>query len=98
MESPATWVEIVDRLGVPVGVLVAVGVALWRSLTWVAPRIDKALDRHMKTMDTVCESLTAIGDKQAELAGHQGTLARHQEDIRTDLKTLAAVTSAMAGK
>lgn len=55
---------LIERLGVPLFVLVLVmvpvGLAVWQVIKWVGARVDRSLDRFLAHLDRVDAALTAI--------------------------------------
>ncbi len=47
------FIQLAERLGVPVAFLVVIAVAIWRIAKWIAPRADELMRRHFAFMDGV---------------------------------------------
>lgn len=63
----ATWLQIAQTLGIPVACLVALSLAVWAVLKWLAINVLKPLaDRHVKFLDSVEERLGELADGQKE--------------------------------
>lgn len=59
--------SLVDKLGVPVAALIALGLGIRASLIWLAPRVDKVVDAHVgfvKTVETQVDRQTTIMEAQ----------------------------------
>ncbi len=81
----ATFERIVDKYGFPSLMLLliisSVGYGLTRVLLWLEPRFSKAFEKHLHTMDTVCETLDAIKDDQHSIRRDQTSLAESYEKL-----------------
>ena len=78
-------VELLDRYGVSVGMLSVLLSFLWATIRWLAPRLDKLLNRHIAFMDQMQEQGASHLIFQAKvsetLAKHQATLEEHREQL-----------------
>lgn len=78
--------SLVDRFGVPVAVLCALGYAIWRVARWLAPRADKALDGHMEFLRVNTDINRGLLDTQKSLErtidSHHQVINEKVDDIR----------------
>lgn len=77
----ADFLSILDRFGVSVGVLIAVGVAIWRTMVFLAPRFSKLIDAHCAFVEGVsqtAEKTAEQSEKQTQLMQVQCGLLERQ--------------------
>jgi hypothetical protein len=70
------WITIFNTFGFPVGLLVVLGYAIWQMAHWMAPRLDKALSKHLDLMDKLEENAINGTDALRQL----GLLAAATDD------------------
>lgn len=67
------WVNVIQTLGVPVAILCALGIAIWRAFTFTAPIFHDLAKKHGSLVSKLEEYL----DKTSDMLGMQ---AKHLED------------------
>ena len=93
------WLQWVERIGVPLAILAAVMLAVWKGssviLYWFAERIDRwvhpLVQEHLKTLDVVqksvredTESLKATTENVSKITEHLDEMTKHYK-IGSDL-------------
>lgn len=80
------WLALLRDFGVPVAMLAAIGVGLWRIAAFIAPRFDKMVERHVGFIDAVQKTdaehgvaLVALTVELRSLAGDMKRLTIAQE-------------------
>lgn len=61
------WLQIAQTFGVPVAVMAAMLVAVFRGAKWFAPRLDKLFDRHNAFLDSMAGTQTEIKENLVAL-------------------------------
>lgn len=68
-------IKLIQNLGFPTAVCLAVGAFLWRLMVWLKPRADKIIDAHLGLVTTLAteqrkhnEALTQIAVTQQQQA------------------------------
>ena len=82
-------VQIINTLGVPIGVMLVMGYGIWQFFRWAAPRADKMIDATQQTMDriaisteTSAEALeTLVPISQTSAKAIEGLVAEHVETV-----------------
>jgi|CXWL01.1.fsa_nt_gi hypothetical protein len=78
---------IAGQFGIPVAILAAVGLGIWKSLSWFAKEIAKPLaEGHLTYLtttaqqtDKMCDTLSALEVNQREIAATQKQIIQTQE-------------------
>lgn len=86
----ADFLSILERFGVSVGVLIAVGVAIWRTMVFLAPRFSKLIDAHCAFIESVsqtAEKTAEQAEKQTQLMATQCGLLDRQGMLLQDIHT-----------
>src|SRR5688572_15269814 len=80
------WMSLIDRFGIPMAVLFALVLAIWRVARWLAPRADKALDGHMEFLRVNTDINRGMLDTQKSLErtieAHHEAMTEKVDDIR----------------
>jgi hypothetical protein len=61
------WPPWVERLGVPIALLVVIGVALWRLIGWARPKADLLIDSTLARSNSLERILSAQADRDTLL-------------------------------
>lgn len=86
----ADFLSVLDRFGVSAAVLIAVGVATWRTMVFLAPRVTKLVDSHCAFVDSVAqtaEKTAEQAEKQTQLMATQCGLLDQQGLLLKDIHT-----------
>lgn len=86
-----TLLSIVEKLGIPMGILLVFSYGFWQSVVWFGNRVVVPLQEgHMKFLSNLEETLKTLANGQEQLARELGTLTalisrELSRDSRTDL-------------
>ena len=70
-----TLLSIVEKLGVPMGILLIFSYGFWQSVVWFGNRVVVPLQEgHMKFLGNLEETLKTLANGQEQLARELGTL------------------------
>lgn len=87
------WVQVIQSVGVPVAILIAMGLGIWRAFNWAAPIGHDLAKRH----SSLVEKLETYLDRTSEMLGtqskhleeqHQNKLLKLNE-IHTDVRGIS---------
>ncbi len=71
------WVEIIEKLGLPVGMLAFVSYSLWKATAWLGVNILAPLkDRHLQFLDSLQITLKILAEGQTALAKEMETITK----------------------
>jgi hypothetical protein len=56
------WEGVLNRWGLPILLLLVVGWAVWKLARWIAPRIDRIVDSHVKFVDSLDQRVGKLED------------------------------------
>lgn len=93
-DPSGSLVSLLDRYGVPVVLLAIIGWGLYKTATWLAPRIDRLINRHEKLLDTLEVELSNSGEL---LKQHGELLVRMDENQSRVLECLNELRRTDAG-
>lgn len=71
-------IQVVQTLGVPVAILAALGLAIWKAFRWAAPIVHELAMKHGSLVDKLQEYL----DSTSETLGRQATHLESQHGIK----------------
>lgn len=69
--------RVASNFGVPVAILLCGGFVGWRAATWLAPRVDKMIDRHITFVDTATSKLNNIEQTQEAHGKYIKSIHKH---------------------
>ena len=76
-----SFMAIAERFGIPIAILLVVmcanGFAIYKICSWLGPRADKLIDKHIAVMDQAITSLKAVEESQAEQLKYSKSIHRH---------------------
>lgn len=81
------WLQVINTLGVPVGVMLVMVFSIWKFFGWAAPRADKLIDSTQATMTRVAESSEKSADALEVLVPVAKTNAAMLEKISEEHDT-----------
>lgn len=84
------WISVAQSLGVPVAIMFAMGVGIWRAFTWAAPIGHELAKKH----GSLVEKLETYLDRTSEMLSSQvkhlddqhGTKIAKLNEIHTDVR------------
>lgn len=62
----ADWEAVLNRWGLPILLLMAVGWAVWKVARWLAPRFDRLADSHVDLVETLKDRVGKLEDNSEE--------------------------------
>lgn len=72
-----SWLEIIERLGIPVGMLAFVSYGIWQAGGWLGVTIIAPLkDRHLQFLDSLQTTLKILAEGQTALAKEMETITK----------------------
>lgn len=86
-----TLVFLLDRYGIPVLVVAVLCWTILRTAKWLAPRIDRLVDRHDRLVNALESELVRQGEVLVELAQNQREVVQSQAHILECLRDLKRV-------
>lgn len=89
-DTLVTWTRIVNALGVPITILLVVGLALWRSARWAAPRLDALFQEQLQFVRSTNRMVENLGREMKSLKGsadaNTAAVRELAEEIRAQRK------------
>lgn len=87
------WAQLVQSLGVPVAILAALGLAIWRAFHWGAPIFHDLAVKHGELVDKLQEYLDSTSDtlnlQSKHLDDQHGAKLVKLNEIHTDVRGIA---------
>lgn len=74
MDAPS-WLQIVEKIGIPMGILAVFSWGFWKSAQWAGTKIILPIhERHMQFLDSLEDTLKMLAGGQDQLAKELSTL------------------------
>lgn len=54
------WLEVLQMVGVPVAILIVLGLAMWKTARWLQPWVEKVLVSHLAFVDATESKLDML--------------------------------------
>lgn len=77
-------IQVINTLGVPVGVMLVMGYGIWKMFNWASPRVDKMIDATEATMTKVAKSSEQSAEALDRLVPISETSARMIERLANE--------------
>lgn len=81
------WVSAIRDLGVPVAIIVAIGLGLWRMARWTAPRLETWINRLVTSHEDLTRNCVEIGRGNAETLKNQNVTLAAQTSVLHRMET-----------
>lgn len=83
------FLQIINTVGIPVGILVAFSIAIWRSLIWLAENVAKPVTiKHIEFIEEVKATIMAVADVVKDVRNNQDKIITKIDDVSKDVKEL----------
>lgn len=84
------WLSMVERLGLPTAIVVAMIFGVWRVCSFLAPKVAdlfKAQQSLVETLDSQIPRQTQILDQHGNILGQHGEILKQIHEIVRDAKS-----------
>lgn len=88
------WMQVIERIGIPLGILAAFAWGAWKALCWVGEEVVKPIvARTVKFLDQMEETTERMSDSIRIMSDHTSEHLRLQREETTKLESIHAETA-----
>jgi len=73
------WLQVLQMVGVPMAILIVLGLAMWRTARWLRPWVERVLNSHLQFVDGTAGKLDSLCEK---VEGHTESVDRLVKELR----------------